>query len=202
MLAAIRGDETLAKVLLDAGADVDAETPTIAGAQTHPGAYPNPETQHWTALTYTAIQGQLGVAKLLLDRGANVEGGARLSEDKCTETPLQVATGSGNLEMISLLLSHGARPFLSTLVRDTLCYSSSAQKGCYSAMAVASAHGQRSVLHKLLSHPVNNGNSNAEILSLEEILAEGASQPSSDRRPARSHVSTIIQISNSFNNLF
>ena len=56
-------------------------------------------------------------------------------------------------------------------------------------MAVASAHGQRSVLHKLLSHPVNSGNSNAEILSLEEILAEGASQPTSDRRPAaRSNV--------------
>lgn len=91
MLAAIRGDETLVKVLLDAGADVDAETPTIAGAQTHPGAYPNPETQHWTALTYTAIQGQLTIAKLLLERGANVEGGARLSEDKCTETPLQVS---------------------------------------------------------------------------------------------------------------
>lgn len=90
MLAAIRGDETLAKVLLDAGADVDAETPTIAGAQNHPGAYPNPETQHWTALTYCAIQGQLNIAKLLLDRGANVEGGARLSEEKCTETPLQV----------------------------------------------------------------------------------------------------------------
>jgi len=91
MLAAIRGDESLARVLLDAGADVDAETPTIAGAQTHPGAYPNPETQHWTALTYAAIQGQLNIAKLLLEHGANVEGGARLSEDKCTETPLQVA---------------------------------------------------------------------------------------------------------------
>ncbi|EFX81975.1 hypothetical protein DAPPUDRAFT_302879 [Daphnia pulex] len=190
MLAAIRGDETLAKVLLDAGADVDAETPTIAGAQTHPGAYPNPETQHWTALTYTAIQGQLNIAKLLLERGANVEGGARLSEDKCTETPLQVAVGSGNLEMISLLLSHGARPFLSTLVRDTLCYSSSAQKGCYSAIAVAAAHGQRAVLHKLLSHPVN-GNSNAEVLSLEEILAEGASHLTSDRRPARSQLQVV-----------
>ena len=58
MIAAIRGDDTLAKVLLDAGADVDAETPAIgsAGAQNHPGAHPNPETQHWTALTYAAIQ--------------------------------------------------------------------------------------------------------------------------------------------------
>jgi ankyrin repeat and BTB/POZ domain-containing protein 2 len=98
MIASIRGDETLAKVLLDAGADVDAETPAIGsiGAQNHPGAYPNPETQHWTALTYSAIQGHLNIAKLLLERGANVEGGARLSEDKCTETPLQVTISSGN----------------------------------------------------------------------------------------------------------
>lgn len=44
---------------------------------------------------------------------------------------IQVAVASGNLEMIALLLSHGARPFLSTLLRDSLCYSSSAQKGCY-----------------------------------------------------------------------
>ena len=69
---------------------------------------------------------------MLLERGANVEGGARLSEDKCTETPLQVSVGSGNLDMISLLLQHGARPFPPPLVRDSLCYSSSAQKGCYS----------------------------------------------------------------------
>ena len=38
-------------------------------------------------------------------------------------------------------------------------------------------------MHKLLSHPVN-GNANAEVLSLEEILAEGASQLTSDRKPA------------------
>lgn len=62
-----------------------------------------------------------------------------------------------------------------------------------SAIAVAAAHGQRAVLHKLLSHPVN-GNSNAEVLSLEEILAEGASHQTSDRRPARSQVKILISM--------
>lgn len=48
------------------------------------------ENQHWTALTYAALQGNISIAKLLLERGAHVEGGARLSEEKSTMTPLQV----------------------------------------------------------------------------------------------------------------
>lgn len=91
----------------------------------------NAETQHWTALTYTALLGNCTIARMLLDRGATVEGGAKLSEEKCTVTPLQVATAAGNHEMVALLLAHGAQPFLSTLIKDTFCYSSSAQRGCY-----------------------------------------------------------------------
>ena len=55
--------------------------------------------------------------------------------------------------MIQLLLSYGANPYLSTLMKDSLCYSGAAQRGCYAAIAVAAAHGQRAVLHKLLSQP-------------------------------------------------
>nr|CAD7404068.1 unnamed protein product [Timema cristinae] len=51
----------------------------------------------------------------------------------------------------------------------------------YSAISVAASHGQRSILHKLLSHPLNTNN-NKEVLSLEEILAEGANQLTADRR--------------------
>lgn len=87
MLAVLLHDEALVCCLLDAGADPDIETPPY-GTLGYPGVHA--ETQHWTALTYAALQGTCSVARLLLERGAHVEGGTRLSEDKCTQTPLQV----------------------------------------------------------------------------------------------------------------
>ena len=56
-------------------------------------------------------------------------------------------------------------------MKDSLCYSASAQRGCYSAISVAAAHGQRVVLQKLLAQPLIPVSK--EVLSLEEILAEG-----------------------------
>ncbi|XP_063861764.1 ankyrin repeat and BTB/POZ domain-containing protein 2-like isoform X1 [Scylla paramamosain] len=181
MLACIRGDEPMVNMLLDAGADVDAETPPTGPAY----LMANPETQHWTALTYAAIHGHINIAKTLLEKGGNVEGGARLAEEKCTETPLQVAAAAGHTDMMTLLLSYGANPYLSTLMKDSLCYSGAAQRGCYAAIAVAAAHGQKTILHKLLSQPQHA--SAREVLSLEEILAEGASGNTCDRerRPGR-----------------
>lgn len=186
MLACINGDEAAVMALLDAGADLNVESPSPttsaqssntpskiplasnmsnvrspinqsammtpskttpnanlssgspggpAGAGPGSGMYVqagfNAETQHWTALTYTALLGHCNIARVLLERGAAVEGGAKLSEDKCTVTPLQAATASGNNEMVALLLAHGAQPFLSTLIKDSFSYSGSAQRGCY-----------------------------------------------------------------------
>ncbi|XP_018326720.1 ankyrin repeat and BTB/POZ domain-containing protein 2 [Agrilus planipennis] len=171
MLAALYNDDTTLLALLDAGASVDTETP-VGGCPNF--AAVNGETQHWTALTYATAKGHILCARLLLERGANVEGGARLSEDKCTLTPLQVACGSGNADMVSLLLAHGANPFLSTQVKDSLCYSASMQKGTYCAISVAAAHGQRAILQKLVNQPVIPAFQ--EVLSLEEMLAEGAKE--------------------------
>ncbi|XP_014603774.1 PREDICTED: ankyrin repeat and BTB/POZ domain-containing protein BTBD11 isoform X1 [Polistes canadensis] len=225
MLACINGDEQAVAALLDAGADLNIESPPPStsqssgtpskvstssstaivrspvnqsmmttptnknGSTSSPGGTPcsnssnayyvqtgfNAETQHWTALTYTALLGHCNIARMLLERGAAVEGGAKVSEDKCTVTPLQAATASGNNEMVALLLAHSAQPFLSTLIKDSFSYTGSAQRGCYSAVSVATAHGQRSCLHQLLSHPLNFSakRGEKEILSLEEILAEG-----------------------------
>lgn len=185
MLACINGDESAVTALLDAGADLNVESPsptTSAQSSNTPSKIPltsnvpnvrspinqsammtpskaapsanlpsgspgspavssggmcyaqsgfNAETQHWTALTYAALLGHCNIARVLLERGAAVEGGAKLSEDKCTVTPLQAATASGNNEMVALLLAHGAQPFLSTLIKDSFSYSGSAQRGCY-----------------------------------------------------------------------
>lgn len=188
MLTCINGDEVAVTALLDAGADLNIESPppttssssntpskipqtsgvsngrspvsqsaivtsnktisnanvanaTTGGSNNTAGAVSasaycaqpafNAETQHWTALTYTALLGHCNIARILLERGAAVEGGAKLSEDKCTVTPLQAATASGNNEMVALLLAHGAQPFLSTLIKDSFSYSGSAQRGCY-----------------------------------------------------------------------
>ncbi|XP_067648265.1 ankyrin repeat and BTB/POZ domain-containing protein 2 isoform X2 [Eurosta solidaginis] len=169
MIAAIRNDEVVLQALLDAGCDPNIEVPPVAQSN-FPGIHP--DTQHWTAVTFAASRSNYLALRLLLERGGKVEGGARLSEEKPTLTPLQVACGSGNVEIISLLLAHGANAFLSTQQKDTMCFAGgSAQRGSYCAISVAAAHGQRACLRKLLSHPMSPVSK--DVLSLEEMLAEG-----------------------------
>lgn len=150
MIAAIRNDEPAIQMLLDSGADPNIEVPSV-GSQGSPAIHP--ETQQWTAMTFAAIRGNYAAVRLLLERGGHVEGGARLSEDKCTLTPLQVSSGA-SVEVVSLLLAHGAHAFLSTQQKDSFCFSGTAQRGCYSSISVAAAHGTRQSLRKLLSHPL------------------------------------------------
>lgn len=91
-----------------------------------------------------------------------------MADDRCTLTPLQVASASNSGDIVALLLSYGANAFLSTLHTDSMCF---AQRGCYSAISVAAAHNQRTRLRKLISHP--RSKVSREVLSLEEMLAEG-----------------------------
>lgn len=181
MVAAIRNDEAAIVTLLEAGADPNVEVPN-SGAQAFPAIHP--ETQHWTAITFAACRGNCQAVRILLEHSALVEGGARLSEDICTITPLQAASGSINVEIVGLLLTHGAHAFFSTQLKDTLCFAGSAQRGCYSAISVAAAHGQRGILRKLLSQPL--APSSRDILSLEEMLAEGDSTVRQSETPTLS----------------
>lgn len=167
MIACIRNDEIAIQSLLDAGCDPNIEIPSV-GTPGCPAIHP--ETQYWSALTFAACKGNYQACRMLMERGGKVEGGSRLSEEKLTLTPLQVASGSTSCEIVGLLLAHGANPFLSTTQKDIMCFSGSAQRGCYCAISVASSHGQRASLRKLLSHPLKSGTK--DVLSLEEMLAE------------------------------
>ncbi len=140
------------------------------------------ENRNWTALNYAVINGHFRTAKLLLDRGAHVEGGALLDEIQPTETPLQLAAASGSVRMVELLLSCGASAFRSTTESHHGFASAAHHGGCYSAVAVAATHGHKKILNLLVSHALTSSPSESksgsrstdQVLSLEEILAEGA----------------------------
>ncbi|KAM4675664.1 ankyrin repeat- and BTB/POZ domain-containing protein 3 isoform 2-T2 [Discoglossus pictus] len=163
MYACVRGDEAMVQMLLDAGAELNVEVPITA----HKFPSVHPETRHWTALTFAVLQGHIPVVQLLLDAGANVEGSLESGEENYSETPLQLAAAAGNFELVSLLLERGADPMIGTLYRNGI---STAPQGDMNSFSQAAAHGHRNVFRKLLSQPEKE---KSDILSLEEILAEG-----------------------------
>ncbi|XP_063530330.1 ankyrin repeat and BTB/POZ domain-containing protein 2 [Cydia strobilella] len=195
MKAALAGDDQIVAILLESGADPNIETPGVAAPHAsllsprspHGAATPSlagnqspaytPPTAGWTALVYACSGagggGAVECARKLLGAGARVDGAPARGEDVCTLTPLQVACGAGNQELVQLLLSHGADPFLSTQLNDALCYSAAAQYGCYSAVAVCCTHGARSCLRACVRGS-GGGSRAGAVLSLEEVLAEGA----------------------------
>jgi ankyrin repeat protein len=87
LLAAREGDVESAKLLLDAGANVNDALPDGA-----------------TALVEAIHSGQSAVAALLLDRGADPNNG------EVGYTSLHAAVLRGDLDMVKALLAHGARP--------------------------------------------------------------------------------------------
>ncbi|XP_051062188.1 ankyrin repeat and BTB/POZ domain-containing protein 3 isoform X3 [Phodopus roborovskii] len=105
--------------------------------------------------------------QLLLDAGAKVEGSVEHSEENYSETPLQLAAAVGNFELVSLLLERGADPLIGTMYRNGI---STTPQGDMNSFSQAAAHGHRNVFRKLLAQPEKE---KSDILSLEEILAEG-----------------------------
>uniref|UniRef100_A0A670IUB9 Ankyrin repeat and BTB domain containing 3 n=1 Tax=Podarcis muralis TaxID=64176 RepID=A0A670IUB9_PODMU len=163
MYACVRGDEAMVQMLLDAGADLNAEV--ISTPHKYPSVHP--ETRHWTALTFAVLHGHIPVVQLLLDAGAKVEGSLEHGDENYSETPLQLAAAAGNFELVSLLLERGADPMIGTMYRNGI---SMTPQGDMNSFSQAAAHGHRNVFRKLLAQPEKE---KSDILSLEEILAEG-----------------------------
>ncbi|XP_023811889.1 ankyrin repeat and BTB/POZ domain-containing protein BTBD11-B isoform X1 [Oryzias latipes] len=164
MYACVRGDEAMVQMLLDAGADINGEVPNTI--HRHPSVFP--ETRQATSLTFAVLHGHVPVVQLLLDAKANVEGSLQDGMENYTETPLQLAAAAGNFELVSLLLERGGDPMVGTMYRNGI---STAPQGDMNSYSLAAAHGHRDVFRRLLSH---TDKGKADVLSLEEILAEGS----------------------------
>ena len=93
------GDIELVRILLDAGADVNAPPTGSVGQDKH------------TALQAAAKGGNLELVQILLDAGADVNAPPETTNLTCTNhgyTALQAAALTGNIELVQLLLHAGA----------------------------------------------------------------------------------------------
>jgi uncharacterized protein len=130
--AAVRGNGALAELLLEAGADVAAETRIGAYTPLHlaaregaadvvralleAGAEAGATTRSGEAspLHLAAGAGSAEAVALLLDRGLDPD----LREGEWGQTPLIFAASAGRTEVVQLLLRRGADPSLVTQVRN------------------------------------------------------------------------------------
>jgi ankyrin repeat protein len=86
--AAMYGRTEIARMLIDAGADLDVKY----------------DYDGWTALHWAVYYGEVEIARMLIDAGADVN-----AHDNGDRTPLHRAARRGRVEIASMLLDAGSR---------------------------------------------------------------------------------------------
>lgn len=76
--------------------------------------------------------------------------GAAVIDGNTADTPLQIASASGYLNIVNLLLQYGADAHLTTLLQSGV-----EVKNSCSSFTLAASHGQRYISSKLLGHHIN-----------------------------------------------
>lgn len=149
MLAAQRGHDEIVKLLVEAGADVNAKDRASAldeGRQ--------------TPLHRACAAGRLSTAKLLLELGANPD---CLSQSGWT--PLYLALSSKNADLAICLLEHGANP-------------NGSEKSCEPPLYTAAANNDLRMIKELLKRGANpNCGALSATTSVEcacELMQQGA----------------------------
>ena len=123
LMAAINGNASIARLLIEQGADVDAcDT-----------------TRSWAPLHFTSRYGHLEVSRVLIDHGANVN-----ARQRNHQTPLDLSAGNGNLETAKLLLKRGADVHAVNSMGETP-YQVSLQTGYWEIADLLREHGACSV---------------------------------------------------------
>jgi ankyrin repeat protein len=100
-----------------------------------PGLVDEYSADGFTALGLAVFLGHLDVARMLVERGADVN---LPSRNALRVAPLHSAVASGKVELLDLLLSHGAKPDCAEAVDATPLHS-------------AAGHGSREMVRRLLA---------------------------------------------------
>ncbi|CAK9115057.1 unnamed protein product [Durusdinium trenchii] len=176
-LAAERGHLEVVRLLLEAGADLNAATQCghtvlmFAAQNGHPdvvrvlleaGADPKAATQDWaTALMFAAQNGHPDVVRLLLEAGADPNAATR-----CGHTVLMFAAQNGHLEVARVLLEVGADP-------------NAAMQDGATALMDATVHGHLEVVRVLLK-------AGARTFCTVRLRSETPPDPGRDRHRSQS----------------
>jgi ankyrin repeat protein len=120
--AAARNSADIAEVLIDAGANLEAEATGTAQRRAHP-------------LHTAALVNAVKVAELLISRGAQVD-----ARDAADSTPLSVAAANGQAEISEVLLKAGADPLAENRDHDTPI-NLAAMSGRLNVVQVLVSHG-------------------------------------------------------------